>query len=115
VDEGNTGFIGREPVLATHRENRIFGLLCAGHVPAGGSPVRAGDEEVGIVTTGAHSPEFDAGIGYVRFASTGAWQGRDLHITSGDGARHECRIVTLPFYDPDKQLVRMARLDGDPS
>jgi glycine cleavage system aminomethyltransferase T len=81
-------------------------------VPAGGSLVLDGDDAVGIVTTGAHSPEFDAGIGYVRFAVADAWEDRCLQIRSGDGALHQCRIVTLPFYDRDKRLARTARLDS---
>ena len=113
VDAGNSNFIGREAIIAECRENRIFGLLCAEHVPAGGSLVLDGDDAVGIVTTGAHSPKFDAGIGYVRFAVADAWEDRCLRIRSGDGVLHECRIVALPFYDQDKLLAKTARLDGD--
>lgn len=113
VDDDHTGFVGCDAIRATPSETRIFGLLCPAHVPTGGSLVFDGDNEIGVITTGAYSPQFESGIGYVRFAVAGEWQDRLFTIKSDDGAFHECRIVALPFYDTEKQLPRTARLEVD--
>ena len=114
VDEKNANFIGCRAILATSREKRIFGLQCKEYVPSSGSPVFDGDDQVGIVTTGAYSPEFDAGIGYVRFENAGPWQDCCLSVISHNGIRHEGNIVPLPFYDRQKQLARTVLLGDDP-
>ena len=82
-------------------------------MPVCGSIVFNGDDVVGIVTTSTHSLKFDAGIGYVHFVVAGILDDRCLLIKSADEALHECRIVTLPFYNWDKRLVRTALLDID--
>ncbi len=105
VDLTKEGFIGREPLLDAGQEKRIYGLVCRDLVPTVGSKVVSGDKEVGIVTTGAHSPFLETGIGYVRFHEVGPWPGQKLTLIKGD-ITTKCDIIDPPFYDRDKELVR---------
>ena len=66
---------------------------------------------VGHLTTGAYSPEFRAGIGYVRFDHAEDWIGKKLLVASDDGSTYFGEIISLPFYDQDKLKPKMANLD----
>jgi len=63
-------------------------------------------ESVGRVTAGAWSLYLDCAIGYVRFDEPGDWAGKELVLKSSGSEEHECSIVALPFYDPDKEIPR---------
>ena len=52
------------------------------------------------------SPTLGYGIGYARFNSPGNWAGKVLSLRLTDGTDHACEIVDLPFFDPDKYIVR---------
>ena len=108
VDREKKGFIGRDALLIRSRENRLFGLLCSDFIPNGGDLVFDGDTEVARVTTGAHSPNFNTGIGYVRFHKAAKWPGQRLSIRSTDKGLGTCKIVSIPFLDPKKQIPRQA-------
>ena len=40
------------------------------------------------------------------FNSPGNWAGKVLTLRLTDGTDHACEIVDLPFFDPDKNIVR---------
>ena len=52
------------------------------------------------------SPTLGYGIGYARFNSPGNWAGKVLTLRLTDGTDHASEIVDLPFFDPDKYIVR---------
>ena len=70
-----------------------------------------GTGRVGHLTTGAYSPEFRAGIGYVRFDHAEDWIGKKLLVASDDGSTYFGEIISLPFYDQDKLKPKMANLE----
>ena len=66
---------------------------------------------MGYVTTGTYSPEFNAGIGYVRFNLSEDHIGKNYYIGNLDSSKHTCKIIALPFYDKNKKKSKMAKLD----
>ena len=104
LDKGD--FIGREALVNAKRGTRIYGLRCKDAIPSGGDLVLDDGNVVGSVTTGAHSPYLEAGIGYVRFDFPGEWYGRTLVLRSSRYGDKGCDIIKLPFYDAEKHLAR---------
>jgi glycine cleavage system aminomethyltransferase T len=106
VDLDKTDFIGRQALLKADRRSRLFGVTCADAVPGRGSLVLDGDKPVGRMTAGVDSPTLGCGIGYVVFDEPAEWPGRSLQVRLADGSTHPCEVVTLPFFDPEKNIVR---------
>ena len=40
------------------------------------------------------------------FDAPGEWSGRALEVRLPDGAVYPCEVVDLPFFDPEKRIVR---------
>ena len=108
MDKGD--FIGRDALLDADRRPRLFGLTCNAAVPGRGSVVLNGNNSVGTLTAGVDSPTLGCGIGYVVFDQPGDWSAdcsdRNLRVRLPDGTEHDCKTVTLPFFDPEKNIVR---------
>ena len=51
-------------------------------------------------------PTLKCGIGYTRFNTLGNWTEKVLTLRLTDGTDNDCEIVDLPFFDPDKNIVR---------
>ena len=112
IDLEKEGFIGREALLVAKRSKRLYGLLCRDLVPTGGFGIFDGNDQVGVVTTGAQSPYLKAGIGYVRFDHGGNWSGRTLSMRSGTRGSAICEIVDPPFHDRGKEIPRRLNPSG---
>ncbi len=106
VDMDKGDFVGREALVEADRRTLLYGLKCKAAKPMMNNAVLSGDRPVGRVTAGAWSPYLDTAIGYVRFARPGEWAGQGLSLLSSDGTKHDCEIVSLPFYDPEKRIPR---------
>jgi aminomethyltransferase len=108
MDKGD--FIGRDALLDADRRPRLLGLTCNAAVPGRGSVVLNGNNNVGTLTAGVDSPTLGCGIGYVVFDQPGDWSAdcsnRNLRVRLPDGTEHDCKTVTLPFFDPEKNIVR---------
>ncbi len=97
-----TGFIGSEAV-ARARAGGIaerlapFKIEGAG-IPRQGNPVLAGDEEVGVVTSGSFSPSLEIGIGLAYLHSDLAELGTEVEIDVR-GKRRAARIASKPLYE----------------
>ncbi|MDP6518800.1 MAG: glycine cleavage system aminomethyltransferase GcvT, partial [Planctomycetota bacterium] len=93
-------WIGRA-ALAQARDNlkrRLVGIQTAGkRAPRQGYPLMRGDEQVGLVTSGAISPTVNANIGmaYLNLGQDQAGTTVELDIR---GRRQECTVCELPFY-----------------
>ncbi|MGB0181925.1 MAG: aminomethyltransferase family protein [Candidatus Puniceispirillales bacterium] len=111
VDMEKEFFIGKEALVTGRCGNRIHGVRCQDYIPKGGNLVLDGISRVGHLTTGAYSPEFRAGIGYVRFDQAEDWIGKKLLVASDDGSTYLGEIISLPFYDQDKLKPKMANLE----
>ena len=106
VDMDKGDFIGRDALQNADRRTRLYGVKCAASVPGRGSAVLIDDAAVGTLTAGVDSPTLGFGIGYVVFDEPGDWQGRLLEVRLPDGNVHPCEIVSLPFFDPEKRIVK---------
>ena len=106
IDLEKEGFVGREALLVAERSKRLYGLICRDLVPSGGFRIFDGNDQVGVVTTGARSPHLEAGIGYVRFDQGGDWSGKTLSMRSDTHGNATCQIVDPPFHDRRKNLPR---------
>ena len=106
VDLKKGNFIGHKALLNATRGNRLYGLLCSDLIPSGGDLIFDGNSEVGRVTTGAYSPNLNSGIGYIRFNNPGYWAGQELLIRAINRGEGNCKIVSLPFIDPEKRIPR---------
>jgi aminomethyltransferase len=97
-----TGFIGSDAVAdarasGTHQKLAPFVLPERG-IPRQGNPVVASDgEEVGVVTSGTHSPSLGYGIGmaYVRAELTTPGTALEVDVR---GKRRSARIESRPLY-----------------
>ena len=111
VDKDKKNFIGYEAINKRKTGNRIHGLLARSYIPKGGDLVHDGKKVLGYITTGAYSPEFQAGIGYVRFNLPEDHIGKNYYIGNLDSSKYNCDIVALPFYDKSKKKPKIADLD----
>jgi aminomethyltransferase len=96
-----TGFIGSEAVARARAEGTAqrlapFKIEGAG-IPRQGNPVLAGDEEVGIVTSGSFSPSLEVGIGLAYLRSDLAEPGTEVEIDVR-GKRRAARVASKPLY-----------------
>jgi aminomethyltransferase len=96
-----TGFIGEER-CREQMESGTGELLAAfkltGHgIPRKGNPIMLGDDVVGEVTSGTHSPSLDAGIGMGYVRTDLAEPGTDLEIDVR-GKRRPARVEKRPLY-----------------
>ena len=111
IDRDKKYFIGYEAIKKRNQGNRIHGVVARNYIPRSGDLVHDQKNLLGYVTTGAYSPEFEAGIGYVRFNTAADWIGQDYFIGTLDSSKHPCKIVALPFYDKNKRIPKMSNLD----
>ena len=106
IDMDKGDFIGRSALVGKDQRTCLFGATCVSATPSAGSQILDGDLVVGRITAGVPSPTLQLGIGYVVFAKPGNWVGRTLKMRLPDGTSHDVQIVTLPFFDREKNLVR---------
>lgn len=106
IDMDKGDFIGRDALVGKDQRSCLFGTTCASATPSAGSQILDGDTVVGRITAGVPSPTLQLGIGYVVFAKPDDWVGRSLRMRLPDGTTHDVTIVTLPFFDREKNLVR---------
>jgi aminomethyltransferase len=100
-----TGFIGSEAVARARAEGtaeRLAPFKVEGPgIPRQGNPVLAGDEEVGVVTSGSFSPSLEIGIGMAYVRADLAEPGTEVEIDVR-GKRRHARIASKPLYEKEK-------------
>ncbi len=106
VDMQKEDFVGRAALVDADRRPLLLGLKCPDATPTMSSIVLDGDNPVGRITAGTHSPTLGCGVGYVRFKQAGDWSRRTLRLRFPDGKEHPCEIVDLPFFDHNKEIAR---------
>ncbi len=99
-------FVGKAALAEADQRSRLHGLRCESGVPAYGAKVRAAGETIGRVLSSAWSPLLGCGIGYVQFFRSDDWPGKDVTVVHRDGTELKGAVVTLPFYDAEKQIPR---------
>ncbi len=96
-----TGFVGAEAVARARADGPVerlapFKIEGAG-IPRQGNPVLAGDEDVGVVTSGTFSPSLEIGIGMAYLRSDLAAPGTAVEIDVR-GKHRSARIASKPLY-----------------
>ncbi|MCY3769224.1 MAG: aminomethyltransferase family protein [Gammaproteobacteria bacterium] len=99
-------FVGRDALVGKDQRPLLLGLTCQTATPTAGSVIWDGGRAIGHITSGVPSPTLECGIGYARFDEPGDWVGRTLQLELPDGTRHPCKIVEIPFFDREKNIIR---------
>lgn len=103
-------FVGREAIAAVketgpRRRTVGFQLLDRAGSARHGYPVQLEGREIGVVTSGAHSPTLGTDIGLALISADAAGVGKPLQIVIRDRAI-EAKQVKLPFYRRDREEHR---------
>ena len=106
VNMDKENFVGRDALTNKDKRTCLFGLTCKTETPVSKSKVIYQDKIVGHITAGVHSPTLNIGIGYVRFYEPKDWPGQKLMLELPNGDIHKAEVVTLPFFDPEKKIVK---------
>jgi aminomethyltransferase len=110
IDFTKTDFVGRNSLEAATKQNRLFGIVSETGVPRVGAIVMSNQKQVGQVRVGDWSPTLKMGIAYVLFdkavENVESLVGQELTFKNPAGEDCQCEVVSLPFYDPKKQLPR---------
>ncbi len=106
LDKG--AFAGRDALLRQRDAGltrRLVGLeMLDRAIPRSHYPVRAGEREIGHVTSGTFSPTLGKGIALAYVAIEHAEVGGELSVMVRDQA-HPARVVKTPFYRRKKPIV----------
>lgn len=99
-----TGFIGSERCAEQMRDgtDQLLAafVITGGGIPRQGNRVLLGDEAVGEVTSGTHSPSLDVGIGMAYLRTDLAEPGTEVEIDVR-GKRRAARVEKRPLYSRD--------------
>ena len=106
VDLNNPRFIGNEALQRANKSCRLVGIRCPDSIPFSGLSVVNGKKLVGETTTGAYSPYFEEGIGFVMLRVRNWRDLNQLCLFGQDGKRYKCTLTSLPFYDREKKIPR---------
>ncbi len=106
IDMDKDDFIGKAALEGCDQRCLLLGITCQTETPAAGGEILHDGEVVGTVTAGVPSPTLGCGIGYARFNTPGDWVGRTLTLRLPDGTTHDGLIVSVPFFDAEKNIVR---------
>ena len=100
-------FIGKEKLITLPKHKLLFGFISNSIIPKGGLHIYDDRKKyVGLVTTGAYSPQFKSGIGYVKFSKKIEWEGKKFFVKNEENNFYECEVKDLPFFDTNKNLPR---------
>ena len=107
IDLKKKFFIGKEKLITLPKHKLLFGFISNSIIPKGGLHIYDDRKKhVGLVTTGAYSPQFKSGIGYVKFSKKIEWEGKNFFVKNDDNKLYECNVIDLPFFDKNKKLPR---------
>ncbi len=97
-------FIGKQALEVADQRLLLYGIKSTDAAPYG--QVMVDGRQVGRVTAGAWSPFLQHGVGFALFDEPGEWLGKRVEVQDLEGASHFGEIVSLPFYDADKNIPR---------
>lgn len=111
VDLTKPEFTGKAALERNARESRrvLKGLLLGcNDVPLHGSPVYAGERQVGVVTSATRSPSLEHAIAIARLGVEHAEDGARLEVGQLDGRmkRLGATVTNIPFIDPQRKRAR---------
>ncbi|WP_367648760.1 DUF1989 domain-containing protein [Ruegeria arenilitoris] len=111
VDLTKNNFTGKAALERNAREPRraLKGLLIGcDDVPAHGTPVFAGERQIGVVTSATRSPMLEHAIAIAHLSVEHADNGTQLEIGQLDGRmkRLGATVSDIPFIDPQRKRAR---------
>lgn len=94
-------FIGQDALEAIAKDGparKLVGLLVDGkRTPRQDARVLAGAEEIGVVTSGCHSPTLDRPIAMAFVNAASAAEGTAVQVSIGAGSEASATVTRLPF------------------
>ena len=106
IDFKKKKFIGKKALHRVNKNKKILGIMSGAVIPAKGDTVFHGKKEIGRITTGAYSPFFDSGIGYLKLNTKIPPSNKKITMLSKTAGWTTCNYTKLPFYDCEKILAR---------
>ncbi|WP_245890808.1 DUF1989 domain-containing protein [Albidovulum aquaemixtae] len=111
VDLKKSDFLGKAALErnAAAPRRKLVGLHFAGsEAPSHGDALFIGREQVGVATSGCHSPQLGHAIAMSRVAVENAEIGTELEVGKLDGRMKRLPgvVVALPFLDPKREKAR---------
>jgi aminomethyltransferase len=115
LDTKSEDFLGREALIrrkAAGPQRVLVGLELHGDAPpAPGDSVVSGPGQVGVITSATRSPVLEKNIALCRMDMAHGAPGTEVEVVEVGPVddrqkRLSARVVTLPFYDPEKKRVR---------
>ncbi|NKB75701.1 MAG: aminomethyl transferase family protein [Gammaproteobacteria bacterium] len=110
VDMDKPNFIGKAALEKAPRKVRLTGVTCLGGEPHIGGEIKSGDQSIGAITAGAHSPYLKQGIGIALMHKSGNPEGLEVTIECTDGTLHPGKLASLPLYDKQAEIPRGKRV-----
>ena len=112
IDTKDEDFSGKKALIARNNspQRTLVGLELSGNeVAEHGNGVYVGKQQVGIITSATRSPILKKNIALCRISVDSADIGKVVEVGKLDGhhKRIVAKVVTFPFYDPEKTRVRM--------
>lgn len=104
-------FIGRDALIRrkAHQQKKLVGLEMPSEiVPQSGDGVYLGRAQVGEITSATRSPILRKVVALCRMNMTYSALGTEVEVglSDGDRERIKAKVVSYPFYDPQKTRVR---------
>ena len=104
-------FIGKDALIErkAHPQKKLIGLEIEGNEKINhGDCVHSGRAQVGIITSSTFSPILNKNIALCRVDVHSSSIGTELEIGKLDGhqKRISAKVISFPFYNPDKSRVR---------
>ncbi len=107
IDFKKKDFLGKKALTGFQKSKEIVGVISGAVVPLRGDVVYQGKMQIGKITTGAYSPFFKSGIGYLKLNRELSLTDEVLIMLSKTAGPTTCKYTDLPFYDPNKRLARI--------
>ncbi len=104
-------FIGKEELIKrkANPQKKLVGLELIGHEPAAnGNTVHVGRGQIGVITSGMLSKTLNKNIALCRIDTKYSELGTEVEVGKIDGhqKRIPAKVVSFPFYDPEKLKVK---------
>ena len=114
IDLDGHDFVGRGALLQADKSCRFSGFKCAGRDIRYGASLISQDQKIGRVTAYDLSPYLECGVGFALFDSAERLECQDIRVIDRSGEACSVELITLPFYDAEKNIPRGLPSPHDP-
>ena len=106
VDLEKADFIGKAALAQADKNQRTWGLQCAGGVARHGNTLSLNGETVGRVCSSAWSPYLQCGVAIARLKDPALGPGTEVQVDCVDGQARDGEVCELPMYDRAGEITR---------